>query len=108
MPITSIKHLGSLQREISTDGKTLNSLHQSSTTLGEHAIKHYLSGHVLTTKLSVWYQESGGGTPDDPKIQLMPELSRIDADVSLFFLEADGVGYIPQVDDPWYSAHIKE
>lgn len=62
---------------------------------------------MLTADLSVWYQESGGGVPDDPKIQVIPELSRTDADVSLFFLEAAGIGYIPQVDDPWYSAHIK-
>ncbi|KAF2864863.1 hypothetical protein BDV95DRAFT_600244 [Massariosphaeria phaeospora] len=36
---------------------------------------------------------------------LIPELERVDADVSLYFLSAPGIYYSQPVDDPWYSAH---
>lgn len=37
--------------------------------------------------------------------KLIPELQRPDADVTLFFLSAQGISYFEPVDDPWFSAH---
>lgn len=37
----------------------------------------------------------------------IPQLSRPDADVMLFFLSAPGLIYSREVDDPWFAAHRK-
>ncbi|PKS06070.1 hypothetical protein jhhlp_007904 [Lomentospora prolificans] len=50
-----------------------------------------------------------GGDPEMSEIYSMfrpiPQITRRDADVMLFFLSAPGLLYANPVDDPWFSAH---
>ena len=38
-------------------------------------------------------------------MNLIPELTPPNSDISLFFLSSEGLFYTAEVDDPWYSAH---
>jgi hypothetical protein len=38
-------------------------------------------------------------------MRLVPELTVPSADITLFFLSAEGLFYTSEIDDPWYSAH---
>ncbi|CAI4213238.1 unnamed protein product [Parascedosporium putredinis] len=71
------------------------------------------SDKLSTARLdyNIGFLKAYGGDPAMSAIYSMfnpiPQLSRPDADVMLFFLSAPGIIYSREVDDPWFAAHRK-